>query len=89
MRTVWKYEVPIQGPQARVTLVMPRHASILHMQLQYNRPCLWVDVWKENPLEERHFEWVGTGNEAPRNAQYIGTALLYSESLVLHLFELK
>lgn len=86
MYTVWKYPITIFET---FKIGMPKDAVILSVQMQNGYPYLWALVNSDFPLEDYHFEIVGTGNEAPKPDKikaYIGT--FQTGPFVFHLFEL-
>jgi hypothetical protein len=89
MKTIWKYELKIADTE---TVIMPKGASILCVQIQYVTPCVWALVDpEEEEGEEHHFEMFGTGfnirEKAGIKRKYIGTIQIPNTGLVFHLFE--
>lgn len=86
MYTVWKYPLTINDT---FKIEMPKDAVILSVQMQNGYPCMWAHVNPGNkPFDLRHFQIVGTGNEAPPPGeikQFIGT--FQTGPFVFHLFE--
>lgn len=66
--------------------------AILHLDLQYNEPCMWfqADVNGEEEIEKDFYLIaIGTGHpwgEALSGDEYLGTLLLHGGTLVLHYF---
>lgn len=87
MKTVvWKYELPIGSCVTH----MPIGAKVLHVDAQNENLCLWAQVNpSETRKEARKFIAVGTGLDplASEAHEYVGSALLYNGTLVLHVFE--
>ncbi len=82
MIQIWKYKVDVG------TIMMPKGAKILTVQMQNDSPHMWVIVDVDAELEERVFEIHGTGHNI-RNIdeyEYIGTYI--DNPFVWHLFEL-
>ena len=87
MRTIWKYEFPIQD---EFTLSMKEGAEIIHVESQHGVPCLWALVDTGAPMDVRLFAVAGTGHPAGFiQEQHVGTFFMRSGNLVWHLFELE
>jgi len=88
MLKVFKYPVPIED---EFCLALPKGAKILSFQVQYHEPQIWALVNPEEPAVDRKFRLAGTGHPINRpywhRLDYVGTCLLESDRLVLHLFE--
>lgn len=88
MLKVFKYDVPIED---RFTLSLPRHAKVLSLQTQRDRPHIWALVDpEESAMMDREYRLAGTGHpieEREDSLHYIGTCQMMSATLVLHLFE--
>ncbi len=86
MKEIWKFELEFYS-----TFQLPKGAEILTVQLQKDKPCIWVLVDTERELEERHFETFGTGHEISYKKGvskiYVGTYQIANGSLVFHVFE--
>ncbi len=82
--TIWKYPLPLSVGE--LTIKMPRDSKVLTVQVQHDRPCLWVMVDPESPLEERIFRVFGTGQEISTDSRlhYVGT--WQRNAFVWHLF---
>jgi hypothetical protein len=92
MKTVWKKELKIEFGMTDVEFLAPKGAKLLTVANQNDAFVIWylVDEDLDIPLEKRKLLVVGTGHkEVPDNAEYIGTAMFYNGSLVLHVFEVK
>jgi hypothetical protein len=86
-RKVFKYPLKVVDLQS---IVMPRLASLLTVQVQRGEPQLWALVDPEEISEERrHIAIVGTGNPMPPYSlgNYLGTFQLEGGALVFHAFE--
>jgi len=82
---IFKYEIPIKDT---FNLELPAHSKILSLQLQNEKPYIWVLHDENKVLKHRYFTIVGTGHEIeyhPDVMIYIGT--IQMGSLVWHLFE--
>ena len=89
MKTIFKYNISINDCQ---TIEMPKDAEILKTGVQNGKMVLWALVNPEYGKEQRWFRLIGTGHkitdEISNNMHYIGTFLLYGDSMVFHLFEM-
>ena len=86
---IFKYEVEID---TSFSIKMPVNSKILNFHVQNNIPYIWVLVDEDNPLRERYFSIVGTGEEIDILCEqliYIGTIHIKIEdmNIVWHLFE--
>jgi len=90
MRTIYKYQIPIEG---RFRKFLPKEAVILSFQCQDGVPTIWVELNTAHVNIERWFRFYGTGQaieDIPKDAglHYIGTAQQsQTPPLVWHLFE--
>lgn len=67
---------------------MPDGAKFLHAAAQHGHVTLWFLCDATAPIVRRKFFVCGTGhNLIDDGAKYLGTVLLYDDSLVLHVFE--
>lgn len=84
MTQIWKFAV---NPHA--TTLIPKGAKILCAAGQGENIYVWAEVDPQAEPESRTFEAFGTGHDIPEgiNRQYIGTAFLYADSLVFHVYE--
>lgn len=97
MRTVWKFELPLQD--AIIEVEMPKGAQILHVGKQGAERIvyLWALVESDADKETRRFRIHGTGHPLANNAgtgyntydTYVGTAIMLDGMLVWHVFEVK
>jgi hypothetical protein len=85
MSTIWKYPLAMRDD---VTIVMPRAAQVLAVDVQFGRPQLWALVDPDGEPETRHFAVVGTGNPCGLSStDYIGSVQLDGGAFVFHVFE--
>lgn len=85
MTTIYKYQFDIAD---KVEVEMPRHAIILSIQVQDNKPTLWAQVETGHQMETRTFRIYGTGHSLDMFAtegKYLQTIQL--DGLVWHIFE--
>ena len=86
MKVVWKFLLDLKDyANPRFELTMPRDARILTVQMQAGIPCLWAEVYPDNPVEVRRFAIVSTGCPVPPGVSYIGT--WQDGPFVWHLYE--
>jgi hypothetical protein len=85
MKKVWKYELSDNKEQA---LQLPRGALILALQLQFNRPVVWVEVDPAcGEFEKFVFTKVLTGEAPPAfPAHHMATLQLNGGHFVVHYF---
>jgi hypothetical protein len=87
MKTIHKFVLEVTDEQR---IEIPSAHSILTVQLQDKRICLWAIVDTNSPKTTRYFRIVGTGN--PFNDcmdfTYIGTVQMENGKLVWHVFVL-
>lgn len=84
---IWKWILEIADRQ---TIPMPAGAKILSVQTQSGDCSMWALCDETANLKERHFAIYGTGNPMPDEpGEYVGTFLLVSGSLVIHVFEVQ
>ena len=80
---IWKYILEIRDVQ---TLLIPRKAEGLSVQIQRGHICLWVKVNPNAPTEERTFIIRGTGHPLPEGKlSHIGS--VQQHDFVWHVFE--
>lgn len=88
MLKIYKYAIEItDSPKVE----MPVGAEVISVGVQNHGICIWAIVDPHtNSTELREFQLRGTGHplDFPSSQmRFIGTVVLYSESLVFHLFE--
>lgn len=69
-RTVWKY--PLE-PKHRQRISMPEGAELLFIEVQANKPVMYVEVDPARAPAARFFEVVGTGRNVPYAGKYVGS----------------
>lgn len=87
-RRIFKYQIQ---QLHKFTLLIPKGARILDIDVQKGIPQMWVSVEDDQPEELRMFHLFETGEAIPqeiyRMSDYIGTFQLLGGDIVLHLFE--
>lgn len=88
--TIWKYDLhpadAFGNPTDTHTFDIPHGGQILSIQMQGDRPMMWVRVDPSKPKYPRHFVHIGTGNTIdPAHLIYRGT--WQSGGFVFHVFE--
>lgn len=81
--TVWKTVLDVADVQ---TIFVPAGAELICAREQFERVCIWYRCDPHRPTEPRNIAIVGTGNPAPADGRYIGTASLQGGTLILHVF---
>jgi hypothetical protein len=87
MRKVYKYTLALQDEQ---TLMLPKDASILSIQMQGggDAPQIWALVEPEKPKAPRKIRVYGTGHGIEDGPlEFIGTFQIHGGALVFHAFE--
>ena len=83
MRTIWKYEIPVQG---KAEIVMPVFSTVLTVEAKGDKIFLWAVVNTTNEEVVEKFRVVGTGHPIDLfQPYYLGTAHL-ENGLVFHVF---
>ena len=89
MKKIWKYTI-LPGTDS---ILMPKGATILHVDEQFNKVCLWVEIdpTPALPKIERFFEVFGTGQRIYEDMgverNYLGTVKLEAGALIFHVYE--
>lgn len=86
--TIWKFPLTEIG---ETSVMMPKFAEILCVQMQAGAPCLWAVVDPEQPIQKRSLRIYGTGHPIIHEKyalpdRYIGT-IQTRDGLVFHVFE--
>jgi hypothetical protein len=84
MKTVWKYECPVQD---RFELQIPEGSELLHIENQHNVPCMWFRVDPHAKKEYCTFLMRGTGHDCSDTGKHLGSVQLSGGMLVFHIFE--
>ena len=87
MRTIYKYTLKIVEKQ---TIAMPATGTILHIEAQGDKLCLWAEIETTFTKGERTFVLFGTGVALPPECQlpnYVGTVQI--RPFVWHVYETK
>lgn len=82
--SVWKYEIQVTD---EFTVSMPMLATVIHVDVQDGKPCMWALVNPANERVERTFHVHGTGHPVPSAMVHLGSFLLHGSTFVGHLFE--
>ena len=85
MTVVWKYKVE---PELEFVVQIPQKAKFLYVHEQdANVISMWFEVNPTEPLEDRKFSTVATGEKFNSfNGNHLGTFLM-KNGLVFHLYE--
>lgn len=84
MKTIWKFD--LSGTRE---LEMPEGATILSVDVQFGRICIWALVEPTAPKEKRVFCIYGTGAAIADNlGKFIGTVQLAGGEFIVHVFEI-
>jgi len=87
-KTVWRYAIPVADD---FTLMMPKGARPLCIQVQDDIPCLWALVDPTQQEVGRRFRLAGTGHPLTYDTEtiliHIDTFQIEDGALVFHIFE--
>ena len=87
IRSVFKYPLTLVDFQ---TVMIPKNAQVLCVQMQDSQPCLWA-LTDDSPKIERRFMIAGTGHviDIPQgqSIHFIDTVQMSGGRLVWHVFE--
>jgi len=82
---IWKFPLQMQEKQE---IDMPQIEEILCVQMQHDRPCLWVLCYPGTTKQKRKITIYGTGHYMPEGyRRYIGTFQQDNGHLVSHVFD--
>ena len=87
-KVIWKFELNTKGNQE---IKLPLDYEVLALQIQNNKPCIWVLVDPDKSKETEVFEIYGTGHpiyyDIGIDRKYVGTWQEQNGMLVWHLFK--
>ncbi len=86
MKTIHKYALNATHAD-RVTVMMPRVATIVMVGSQEGHPFLWAIVDSESPLFERHYSLIATGQPIPGGYNHVASFTRNNGESTWHLFE--
>ena len=83
---IWKWQLDVLGEQI---LMLPKGATLLTVQMQGDKCCLWALCDEiESTKERRYLAIYGTGHPLPDfEGRYLSTFQRDSGALVFHAFE--
>jgi hypothetical protein len=81
--TIWK---EVLRPADVQEISVPAGAEFLCAREQHEQICVWFRCDANQPKVPRRLAIVGTGNPAPQDGRYIGTASLRGGQLMFHVF---
>lgn len=86
MKKIFKYSIPSKTTSI---ISMPRSARVLKVDVQFNELFIWAIVEIDNPIIEREFYLVGTGDQLDITEPFVyhGTFIIDNGASVWHLFE--
>lgn len=86
MNKIYKYEIPLED---QFEIEVPEDYEILTLQMQNNKPCIWMAVDPKRKLTKLTFKTYGTGDdiESEKVIRYIGT--YQKDFMVWHVFQKK
>lgn len=85
-RVVFKYDL-----YPSTTVSVPEGGIIRHVDVQWKRPQIWIEVDPAAPVETRTFRTVATGEPMDKalDLTYVGTYLVDYGTFVFHVYEEK
>lgn len=83
MSVVWKEVLKVADVQE---LTVPAGTEFLCAHEQNEQICVWFRCDPSQSVETRKVAIVGTGNPAPDDGRYIGSAFLQGGRFVFHVF---
>lgn len=86
MTVIWKQKLDLPHN----TCHMPRGAVVLCAQAQNDIPTIWFICDPSQPVVERRFAVICTGDDSPTDFKhYIGTCQLVNDVFIVHVFEVQ
>jgi hypothetical protein len=84
-QTIWKYPLETTDDQ---DIEAPDNATVLDVQMQHDRPCLWMLVDPNIPVRIYHVKTFGTGHPVRFDDAYVfaGTYQLANGNFIGHVF---
>jgi hypothetical protein len=83
---ILKYPLKVEaGVQ---TVMMSTTAQIIKVAAQRNVLTMWAIVGNGTEAA-RSFQVIGTGQDIPPKAKYLGSALMFQDNYVWHIFEIE
>ena len=86
VKTIHKYSLDITS-EDKVTVMMPRVAKVVMVGTQDGQFFLWAIVNSENPLFERHYRLIHTGQPIPGGYDHVASFTRNNGESTWHLFE--
>jgi len=86
VKTIHKYAIELDY-EHKVTVLMPNVAKIVLVGSQDGQAFLWAIVDMGNPLVERRFRLIRTGQPIPGGYDHVGSFAINNGESSCHLFE--
>lgn len=83
MLSIWKFPIETTDEQ---TLMLPSGYTLLTVQTQADRPCIWALVDPESPKVACRVRTFGTGHPVDAPGRYLGTYQVLGGRGVFHVF---
>ena len=87
MKQIWKYSIK----DTTITHKIPEGGIVRHVDEQFDRICIWVEVDPYNLKEDRCFEVYGTGavikEDMSISREYLGSVKLDGGTYIFHIYE--
>lgn len=74
MRTIHKFPLDLMGPSVQ-EIEIPLRNRFRHFEMQGDTPCVWAEVFDQDPKVKVEVSIIGTRHEIPRNMDYFATAM--------------
>ena len=86
MLKVYKYEIDVND---YFEIELPSGATVLKVDEQFGKPCLWALVNPESQKTKRTFRFAGTGHpiDDDKPLQFVNTFQMKGGALIFHIFE--
>jgi len=83
-RRIYKFSIDFGVTQE---IAIPMGARIVHVGMQVDAVCVWVDGDTARNSHSRWLRVYGTGHPVHPRAEYVGTAMTPDGAFVWHVFE--
>lgn len=86
MRTAKKYKISHDIQEPVFKFEIPEGSIIKKLILDLSNCTIFVECYKDEPLVTRTFKKIRTGEEIPKNCEYLSTV---EPAMTYHIFEVK
>ena len=89
MRTIWKYDIPVDGEVHEIHVPGPAHFRHADVQNDPGVVSVWFEVESEGTgTHPIRYTVIGTGHKVPGNGRYVRSMVTAGGALVWHLYEI-